>query len=160
MPRIKNNWTFLLTQTLALAAGIAIAAGASAAQSNTAQEPKRGATRTLRLIGCVGSDDDASGRPTFSDSKHKMTYRLTGQDLREYAGRRVEVVGAASRRVQVVRGLTPSPNVAAQAGAIDPNRAAIAAAPGGGPGTGTGNFQLPEFRVSSIRPVAGNCPER
>ena len=53
-------------------------------------------------------------------------------------------------------GLTPSPNVAAQAGAMDPARAAMAAA-GGAAGPGT--VDLPEFKVKSVRPVSGGCPD-
>jgi hypothetical protein len=155
MPRRQPlHWICALT-VVAMSAG----GWAAAAQSTAPQEPKRSSTKNLTLVGCIG-DADPNGQPMFSDVKHKTMYRLTGQDLREYAGHRVEIVGAAPKRVQVVGGLTPSPNVAAQAGAIDPSKAAIANAPGGGPSAGSGNVQLPEFRVRSIRQVGGNCPER
>jgi hypothetical protein len=82
---------------------------------------------------------------------------LTGTDFRDYIGRRVQIVGGVpSRRFTIVGGLTPNPNVAAQAGDMDPSRAANAAAGGV---AGPGNVQLPEFRVKSVRPVSGACPD-
>jgi hypothetical protein len=52
-------------------------------------------------------------------------------------------------------GLLPNPNVAAQAGAMDPARAAMASAGGA---AGPGAVDLPEFKVKSVRPVSGGCP--
>jgi hypothetical protein len=48
----------------------------------------------------------------------------------------------------------PSPNVAAQAGAMDPTQAAIAAQSAGTSGTGS---DLPVLTVSSVRGVSGSC---
>jgi hypothetical protein len=79
-----------------------------------------------------------------------------GTDVREYVGQHVEVSGVASRRVQIVGGLYPSPNVAAQAGAIDPNQAAIAAVSG----PAAGGRPPVEFRVKSVRAIPGPCPEQ
>jgi hypothetical protein len=78
--------------------------------------------------------------------------------MKKYAGRRVEIVGGvvSSPRLKIVGGLLPSPNAAAQAGAMDPSQAAIAGGAGGA-GSGTGNVELPEFRVKTVRPVAGSC---
>ena len=85
-----------------------------------------------------------------------MIYRLTGTDVRDYIGRRVQIVGGVqSKRFTIVGGLTPNANVAAQAGAMDPARAATAAAGGA---AGPGSVELPEFRVKSVRPVSGGCP--
>jgi hypothetical protein len=52
--------------------------------------------------------------------------------------------------------LWPSPNVAGQAGAIDPAQASIARQPGGA-ASGTGGIELPEFRVVSVRGIDGSC---
>jgi hypothetical protein len=76
-------------------------------------------------------------------------------DVRDYVGRRVQLVGSAPRRLKIVGGLTPSPNVAAQAGDIDPTRAAMATADGT---TKNGTGVTPEFRIRSIQPLAGACP--
>jgi hypothetical protein len=50
--------------------------------------------------------------------------------------------------------LLPNANVAAQAGSMDPSRAATAAAGGSAP---VGDVQLPEFRVKSVKPLDGGC---
>ena len=82
-------------------------------------------------------------------------YRLSGSDLKPYAGKRVEIVG----------GLVPSPNAAATAGA---------ASSGVVPQTGVSGTMnsttrsatapnavtLPEFRIESVKPIAGPCPPR
>jgi len=111
----------------------------------------------ITLSGCVERGETTPGQFTLSDKKDGSTYRLTGTDVREYIGRRVQIVGGvASRRFTIAGGLTPNANVAAQAGAMDPVRAAIAAAGGtAGPGT----VALPEFKVKSVRPVSGSCPD-
>jgi hypothetical protein len=51
--------------------------------------------------------------------------------------------------------LWPSPNVAGQAGAIDPAQASIARQPGGA-ASGAG-MELPELRVVSVRGIDGSC---
>src|SRR4029453_13340422 len=78
---------------------------------------------------------------TLADEKAGITYRLNGLKLQTYTGRRVRIVG----------GLYPSDNVAAQAGAIDPTKAAIAAS------TATGAVHMPEFHVKQVRPLRGSC---
>ncbi len=114
-------------------------------------------SKAVTLVGCVAGKKGGD-ELTFDDTKHKTTYRLTGSDLREYIGRRVQIAGTAdSSRVQIAGGLLPTPNVAAQAGAIDPTRAAVATASAG---IGTSQVQLPEFRVKSVRRLDGSCPKQ
>ena len=77
--------------------------------------------------------------------------------MRKYVGQRVEISGVMSKRLVIVGGLYPTPNVAAQAGAIDPARAAVeqmSASP-----NSMGRPAL-DFRVKSVRPVPGACPEK
>jgi hypothetical protein len=107
------------------------------------------------MSGCITSD--AAGREmTFTDGTDGTQYRLTGTNVKKFVGRHVQVVGGYdSRRLRVNGGLTPSPNIAAQAGAIDPGVAAVAALGGGT--TGTGSPRLPEFRVARVSAVAGDC---
>jgi hypothetical protein len=122
------------------------------ATSVIAQQPAK-KPMTITLSGCVQKSEAAAGGFTLADGEN--TYRLTGVDVREYVGRRVQVVGGASRRLKIVGGLTPSPNVAAQAGDMDPTRAAMASAEGANKnGTGV----IPELRIRSIQPLAGTCP--
>lgn len=144
--------TFAATWIAAMLASGALAQeGAGSAATSGAKEP-------IVMTGCVSTD--ASTRElTFTDAKDGTKYKLTGTKADKYAGQRVQIVGAfETRRLRIVGGLSPSPNVAAQAGDIDPARAAVAAAPGGG-ATGTGSPRLPEFRVSKVSAVAGECPE-
>jgi hypothetical protein len=137
--------------------------GVAAAQTGspgTAQSPPaagKDAVKTLTLVGCVQPAEAGSNQFTLADDKDKIsTYRLSGPSMKKYAGRRVEVVGGmVSPRVKIVGGLLPSANAAAQAGAMDPSQAAIAG--GAGSGTGTGTVALPEFRVKTVRPLAGAC---
>jgi hypothetical protein len=136
--------------------------GAAAAQTG-GPEPaqpvpagRKDAAKALTLSGCVQPAEAGSSHYTLADDTDKIatTYRLSGTSMKKYAGRRVEIVGGVvSPRVKIVGGLLPSPNAAAQAGAMDPSQAAIA----GGAGSGPGTMALPEFRVRAVRPLAGTC---
>jgi len=128
------------------------------AQTSEKNEKKQKAKdEMITLSGCIVRGEHGSGQYTLDD-KTVGTFRLTGTDLRDYLGRRVQIVGGipAARRLTIKGGLTPNPNVAAQAGAMDPARAAVAAQ-GGAAGPGT--VELPEFRVKSVRPVSGSCSD-
>ena len=115
------------------------------------------APKTISLSGCVVRGEKAPDQYTLDDAEEGK-YRLTGLNLHDYIGQRVQIAGAIveTKRLTIKGGLTPSPNVAAQAGAMDPARAAVASA-GGAAGPGTVN--LPEFKVKSVRPVSGGCPD-
>jgi hypothetical protein len=137
--------------------------GAGAASSAMAQttkaRPSDPGGRGLTLSGCVARSDAGTDQFTLTDQKDKTTYRLSGVQAREYVGKRVEVIGGVvgSKKLQISGGLRPTPNVAAQAGAMDPSQAATAAAGGSGPGTGPAPTL--EFKVRSIRPAEGSCGE-
>lgn len=111
--------------------------------------------RTLTLTGCV----EKGGTPnqlTIQDPVNGR-YEVSGSSIRKYLGRRVQVAGTAgSTRFRVKGGLWPTPNVAAQAGDIDPAKAAVAAQPGG-PSSGTGEVDLPTFKVKSVRTLDQAC---
>jgi hypothetical protein len=121
------------------------------AASVIAQEPPK-KPKTFTLSGCVQKSEAPATGFTLADGTD--IYKLTGLDVRDYVGRRVQVVGGAPRRLKIVGGLTPSPNVAAQAGDIDPTHAAMATVDGASK-NGTG---VPELRIRSIQPLAGTCP--
>jgi hypothetical protein len=118
-------------------------------------EPSKAPPKPITLTGCVQRGESGPDEYTLAEKKDSQIYRLTGTDLRDYVGRRVQIVGGmASNRFRIVGGLKPSPNAAAQAGAMDPARAAVAAAGGS---AGPGKVELPEFRVKSVRPITGSC---
>jgi hypothetical protein len=124
------------------------------AQGTKADTPPKDTNKVITLSGCVERTETTPTQYTLVDAK-EGTYRLTGTDLRSYIGKKVQLMGAEpTRRLKIVGGLTPTPNVAAQAGDMDPARAAMAAA-GGSAGPGT--VSLPEFKVKSVRPVSGSC---
>lgn len=143
-----RNVTFVLGLTLAAAVPLA------ARQDKTPATP---ASKTISLSGCVVRGEKAPNQYTLQDAT-EGNFRLTGVNLRDYIGQRVQIAGAVveMKRLTIRGGLTPNANVAAQRGAMDPVRAAMAAA-GGAAGPGT--VDLPEFKVKSVRPVSGGCPD-
>jgi hypothetical protein len=112
--------------------------------------------KTISLSGCVVRDEKTPDQFTLEDAKEGK-YRLSGVKLKDYTGQRVQIAGGVveTKRLVIKGGLVPTPIVAAQAGSMDPARAAVAAM-GGAAGPGT--VDLPEFKVRSVRPVTGGCP--
>jgi len=148
------------TSALVILCAAQLAAAQTSTTPKTTKAPKTtktDAAKPITLSGCVVRGDSSTSPYTLSDSA-AGEYRLTGVDVRDYLGRRVQIVGGevVPRKLTIVGGLQPSANVAAQAGDIDPARAATAAA-GGSAGPGT--VQLPEFKVKSVRPISGSCPD-
>jgi hypothetical protein len=141
----------ILTLTL-----IAATWGVSASQQPSKATRTKG-SKVLTLIGCIAPNPQQPGGYLLSDTEQATSYRLTGTNVREYAGRRVQLSGVAPKRLRIVGGLYPSPNVAAQGGAIDPVRAAMAAASAAGT---RDTATLSEFRVRSVREISGACPEK
>jgi hypothetical protein len=127
------------------------------AQDKTSKPPAKAAPKVITLSGCVVRSDTGPNHYTIEDAEAGVKFRLTGTDVRDFIGKKVEILGAVpSRRLVIVGGLTPNANVAAQAGAMDPVQAAVASAGGV---AGPGNVELPEFKVKSVRPVSGDCPD-
>jgi hypothetical protein len=121
--------------------------------------PPAKTTTPVTLSGCVSRDNVAVPEAyTFAEAGTDRKYRLSGVGVKEFADHRVEIIGApVERRLSVHFGLLPSPNLAAQAGALDPADVAIASLPGGAnTTTGTAPVELPEFRVTAVRPL-GSC---
>lgn len=139
---------------IAFVTGVLIVASLEAQQTRPSSS---GARTSVELTGCISGDPAASGAFTFIDATSGGKYRLTGKGIGKYAGQMVRVMGSPpGKRLSIRGGLWPSPNVAAQAGAIDPAQASIARQPGG-TGAATGGNELPEFRVVSVRGVHGAC---
>ena len=126
------------------------------AQAATPAAPAASSKLTT-LSGCIERDRTAPGQFTFADSDGISRFRLTGKNLKKFVGKRVEIVGGPpGKRVVFRTGLWPSPNVAAQAGGMDPARAAVANLPGGAADS-AGPMVLPEFRVVELRGLDGGC---
>jgi hypothetical protein len=140
--------------SLALATAAVHAQQPAAPAGKTAEKPAKG-SNLMALVGCVSANPNQPGGFMLSEADQLSQYKLTGSNLREFAGKRVQVYGEPPKRMKVVGGLYPSPNVAAQGGQ-DPVKAAIAAAT---PANTPGGSALPEFRVKSIQTVTGEaCP--
>lgn len=135
-------WILALMTTIG---GAAPLAGGQAGSTTVAEPSAAKPAKPFTITGCVTADGATADSYTLREKKGGVAYRLMGVKTFAYEGRRVRIVG----------GLYPSPNIAAQAGAIDPTQAAMAAATPGGLGT---VGQPLEFRVSEIRPVRGACP--
>ena len=115
------------------------------------------AAKEMRLNGCISPDGTRPGQFNFLDGDSGGRYHLTGKNLKKFVGQRVEIVGGPpGKGVTFKTGLWPSPNVAAQAGAIDPAKAAVARMPGGA-ADAPGANPLPEFHVTRLRGVEGAC---
>jgi hypothetical protein len=136
---------------------LAGAAAAFAAQAPADSKPKP-QSNVLTLSGCVTPDPMQRNVFTLTDENDPTVYRLTGTSVKKYIGQRVEVSGIPSKGLKIVGGLYPTPNVAAQAGAIDPARAAVEAQTQGG--TAAAGRPTTELRVRSVRTVPGVCPEK
>jgi hypothetical protein len=123
------------------------------AKAGAQDQPK--APTTVELTGCVGLTPSSGGQFTFTDGTSGGTYRLNGKGLKKYAGQRVRIVGdTASKKLHVKTGLWPSPNIAAQAGALDPAQESIARNSGGASSVPDAT---PELRVVRVNGVEGAC---
>jgi hypothetical protein len=126
----------------------------SAAQSTANKK----APKVITLSGCVARDEKSPEQFVIKDSQ-EGTYRISGRDFREYLGRNVTVDGGVVVKGFVVKGgLLPNPNIAAQAGSLDPSRAAVQAATA--QSTTGPDSPLPEFRVKKIATATGQCDQQ
>jgi len=146
------------TSLALLAVGLALALVCAPLGAQDKKAPAKPASKTLSLSGCVVRGETKPDQYTLEDKDEGETYRLTGVKVSDFVGQRVQIAGSLveTKRLIIKGGLTPNANVAAQAGAMDPVRAAMAAAGGS---AGPGVVELPEFKVKSVRPVSGACPD-
>src|SRR5262245_23680262 len=109
---------------------VSVAVTVSAQKANQESSAKTGksdgtSSKVATLVGCV-ERGETPNQFTLVDSQNGK-YMLSGARLGRYVGQRVQLVGTAdSSRLRIAGGLWPTPNVAGQAGAIDPVKAAIA----------------------------------
>jgi hypothetical protein len=143
---------YLLSATLMATLAIQSAPAPVASKDNAKAAPKE-----VRLNGCIARDRLPPSQFTFLDDESGSKYRLTGKNLKKFVGQRVQIVGGPPGKGITFRtGLLPSPNVAAQAGALDPAQVAVANLPGGAADVNA-NASLPEFHVIRLRGVDGVC---
>ncbi len=130
---------------------------AAPVSAQTSQTPAKETPKEIRLNGCISRDDIRPGQFNFREEDSGDRYQVSGKNLKKFVGQRVEIVGGPpGKGVTFKTGLWPSPNVAAQAGAMDPAKAAVARMPGGA-ADAPGASQLPEFKVVRLRGVEGAC---
>lgn len=135
---------------LTLVIGATAPQTAAAPQNATSNQPSKNGPVTLN--GCVEASQMAKN--AFTLDEDGRTYMLKGVDVRDFVGKQVEVIGAVPKRLTIVGGLYPSANIAAQAGAIDPTKAAMAAQSGP---TSQSPKPTVEFTVKSVRLLSGGC---
>jgi hypothetical protein len=142
------------TGVLLLAMASIAAAQQPAASPSPSDKTDKNVPKTITLSGCVTKGKGQPNQFTLDDEQNGK-YQLSGNQIGHYLGQRVEIAGTTdTSRVKIKGGLWPTPNVAAQGG--DPVRAAIASQPGGG-ASGTGDADLPSFRVKSVKALEGGC---
>ena len=127
---------------------VTLALSAAGGQSAAAAPPN---PSTVTLDGCVAANPTA--RNSFTLDEDGRTYLLKGVSMRDYVGQHVELIGVAPKRLRIVGGLYPSPNIAAQPN--DPTKAAMAAQSGP---TSQSARPMIEFNVKSVRILSGACP--
>jgi len=130
--------------SLLLATTTAIGQTQPPSTSPMPQTPPSQPAKPIVVTGCVTADQITPDQFTVRDAKSGITYRLHD----------VKIVAYENRRVRIVGGLNPTPNIAAQAGAIDPTQAAMATT---GPGI-LGSSRSLNLGVTSVQPVRGSCP--
>jgi hypothetical protein len=135
---------------------LAIAAAASQAAPAHKDKEKIDPNKPVTMNGCVVREATSAKEFTFTDSSSGFKYRLSGQDVSKLLNQPLEIIGIVDTgRLKVKTGLYPSPNVAAQAGAMDPGKAHVAALGGGT--TGSGTPDLPTFKVAQVKATQGEC---
>jgi len=128
--------------------GLMLAAAISIPQAGppTPPQPQQTTpTKTLTLTGCVQAVPSGTNYFTLSDQATGTRYHLTGRNVKSYVWRNVRIVG----------GMVPSANIAAQAGAIDSTKAAMANESGSKPGPET--VPAVELNVLRVRATSGSC---
>ena len=125
---------------------------ASQQVSSAGQDP----AATVSLTGCVSATRGPSGQFGFVDAGTGSMYRLTGRDVHKFAGQRTQiVVGSGTNAMTIRGGLWPSPNVAAQASAVDSAQAAVASREKNNVAASHG--AVTELRVVEVRGLSGTC---
>src|SRR5262245_5041063 len=131
---------------------LAVALLSAQSQTGAKTDTKADPNPSVTMNGCVTrdyTDSKNASAYTFIDTTSGSRYHLKSKSASKYSGMSVQVVGTIteSKKLAFGTGLYPSPNVAGQAGALDPAKVAIASLPGG-TSSGTGNVDLPTLNVA------------
>jgi hypothetical protein len=146
----------LFPKALVLGVIIVLSAAGSATSQQVSASARPPAASTVSLTGCISATPGPSGQFGFVDAGTASMYRLTGNDVRKFAGQRTQlVVGSSTNAVTIRGGLWPSPNIAAQAGALDSAQAAIARSEQTNVAASSG--AVTELRVVGVRGLTGTC---
>ncbi len=146
----------LLSAFVLASATATLLAAAPGPQNPEPSKAKPDPNKPVTMNGCIVRDMTSTSQYMFTDNTDGSKYRLSGRDVSKFMGQPLQIVGVVdTKRLKVVGGLTPSPNIAAQAGAIDPGKAAVAALGGGT--TGSGSPDLPTFKVARVSAATGEC---
>jgi hypothetical protein len=126
---------------------LATATASFGQQSSSTPNPQAAQppAKPIELVGCLQPDTEKPESFKLSDTKTGTTYRLTGPKVKGFVGRNVRIVG----------GLVPSANIAAQAGAIDPTKVAMAQEGASTPETA--KVEPTEVSVARVQPLTGVC---
>jgi hypothetical protein len=120
-----------------------------AVQVSAGQPPAPAADTPISLTGCIAAIDAGHDRFMLTEPKTRHVFRLASTTWRSMSGWSVRVVG----------GLLPSPNIAAQAGSIDPAIATMAIV--GGIPVGAGDIRRVRTRLARVpAPPTGSCPQQ
>jgi hypothetical protein len=111
---------FVGLQLLTMSSGLAAAQEPGGPGSGLAHTPKLNVNDAVSQTGCVAAPAGPMSQITITSTEQRPYYRLIGKGLQGHM--------AMSSRVWMVGGLVPSPNIAAQAGSLDPTIVATAVA--------------------------------
>ena len=112
--------------------------------------------RILLTAECVSASTDRTGQSKTHGFEHERREQPTGIRILEYEQRVGGIARPSAKWFTVRGGLWPSPNIAAQVGALDPAQEAVARHL-----VGTNRAPRPplaEFRVARVRDINGTCP--
>src|SRR5262245_28273449 len=100
--------------------------------AQTGKTAKKATPEPITITGCVGRAAVNGNTQYMIDDKVNGKYRLTGLDIHDFLGQRVQLVGGVieTKKLRIQGGLKPSPNLAGQAGAVDQTQVATATAGG------------------------------
>ncbi|SRR6266542_1603362 len=98
----------------------------------SARETPTGKTAASGVVGTAGTISGTA--PAGSSASSVGGYRLSGADMSSWIGRRVQIVGT----------LVSSPTASSSATGANAPRA----------------IAMPEFRVVTVQPITGACPQR
>jgi len=118
-------------------------------QLSASQPPAPALNPPISLTGCVAAIDAGNDRFMLTEPKTRHVFRLASTTWRSMSGWSVRVFG----------GLFPSPNLAAQAGSIEPwivSTAIVSGIP-----VGAGDIRSLRTRFARVpAPPTGSCPQQ